>query len=241
MKMDTRIFPDLEALSRGALEELLRILHEAVGQRGRFALALAGGRTPAKMYELWAREEKYRSQTPWERVHFFWGDERYVPPDDPLSNYRMARETLLSQVPIPENNIHRMPTSFPDPNQAAAAYEAELKDYFGSAPPAFDVQLLGLGPEGHTASLFPGSPALEERRWVVAVEVAAKPPRRLTLTLPVLNLGRNTFFQVAGADKQEILAALRADPDSGVSEYPAARVRPDGPVLWFLDRAAAAT
>jgi 6-phosphogluconolactonase len=241
MKLDTRVFADIDALSHGALEEVLRNLQEAVAQRGRFAIALSGGHTPAKMYALWGAPGKYRDETPWDRVHMFWGDERYVPADDPLSNYRMTREALLAHVPIPAANVHPAPTSLPTPEKAAEAYDAQLRGFFGNAEPAFDVTLLGLGPEGHCASLFPGSPALEEKqRWVVAVQVAAKPPNRLTFTLPVLNRSRNVYFLVAGEDKREILAALRAEPDSRPSQYPAGRIRPaDGRLLWLLDQAAA--
>jgi 6-phosphogluconolactonase len=239
MKMDTRVFPDIDALSRGALQGLLRISEHAVAERGRFAIALSGGHTPAKLYTLWAQVKKYGLETPWEQVHLFWGDERYVPQDDPLSNYRMTRETLIAHVPIPPENVHPVQTNLPTPEKAAEAYEAELRTFFGAEPPAFDLQLLGLGGEGHTASLFPGSRALEEKqRWVAAVEVPAKPPRRLTLTPVVLNCARNTFFLVAGADKKEILGALRNEPDSMPSRYPAGRIRPKGPVLWFLDEPA---
>jgi 6-phosphogluconolactonase len=240
MKMDTRVFPDIEALSRGALEELQRILEDAVANRGRFAIALSGGHTPAKLYGLWAGAEKSNLKTPWEQVHLFWGDERYVPLDDPLSNYRMTRETLISRVPIPAANVHPVPVNLPTPEKAAEAYEAELRNFFGGEPPTFDLQLLGLGGEGHTASLFPDSPALKEKQhWVAAVEVPAKPPRRLTFTPVVLNCGRNTFFLVAGADKREILSAIGNEPDLAPSKYPAARIRPPGPVIWFLDKPAA--
>jgi 6-phosphogluconolactonase len=241
MKLDTRVFPDIDALSRAALEELLRDLREALTQRGRGAIALSGGHTPEKMYALWAATEKYRNETDWNRVHLFWGDERYVPLDDPLSNYRMTREALLSHVPIPAANVHAAPTALPTPEQAAEAYDQELRKFFGAAPPAFDVTLLGLGPEGHTASLFPDSAALEEKkRWAVPVQVAAVPPNRLTFTLPVLNSSRNTYFLVAGENKRPILAALRAESDSRPSAYPAGRIRPtNGRVLWFLDQAAA--
>jgi 6-phosphogluconolactonase len=241
MKMDTRVFPDIDALSRGALDELLRITDDAVKQRGRFAIALSGGHTPAKLYDLWAESERKNARTPWDRVHLFWGDERFVSHSDHLSNYRMTKETLISKVPIPPSNVHPMPGSddFAIPQDAADSYEVELRKVFASAAPAFDLQLLGLGVEGHTASLFPGSPALEEtQRWVMAVEAPAKPPRRLTLTPVVLNQARNTFFLVAGRDKREIIAALRSEPDSGASRYPAGRIRPVGPVLWFLDPAA---
>jgi len=238
MKLDTRVFPDLDALSRAAVEEVLRVVADSVAARGRSAIALAGGHTPARMYALWAAE--YNAQTPWDKVHLFWGDERFVPQNDSLSNYRMARESLIARVPIPAANVHPVPTNFEQPRQAADAYETELRKFFGAAPPAFDVQLLGLGGEGHTASLFPGSPALDEkRRWVAAVRAPAEPPDRLTLTPVVLNCGRNTFFLVAGENKRKILAALRSEPDSKPSEYPAARIRPTGRVLWFLDQAAA--
>ena len=238
MKLDARVYPDLTALSRAAIGEMLLIVSESVAARGRSAIALAGGHTPERMYALWAADNN--AQTPWDKVHLFWGDERFVPQNDPLSNYRMARETLISRVPIPSANVHPVPTNFPHPQQAADAYEAELRKFFGAAPPAFDVQLLGLGGEGHTASLFPGSAALEEKKhWVAAVNVPAQPPDRLTLTPVVLNSGRNTFFLVAGENKREILAALRSEPDSKFSEYPAARIRPAGRVLWLLDQAAA--
>jgi 6-phosphogluconolactonase len=238
MKLDTRVYPDLDALSRAAVEEVLRVVADSVPAHGRCAIALSGGHTPARMYALWAAE--YNAQTPWDKVHLFWGDERFVPQHDPLSNYRMARETFLARVQIPAGNVHPVPTDFSQPQLAAQAYEAELRKFFRSAPPAFDVQLLGLGGEGHTASLFPGSPALDEKqRWVVAVHAPAEPPDRLTLTPVVLNCGRNTFFLVAGENKREILAALRSEPESKLSEYPAARIRPSGRVLWFLDQAAA--
>jgi 6-phosphogluconolactonase len=239
MKLETRVFPNIEALSEAALAEILRILTDAVATRERFSIALAGGHTPAKLYSLWA--EKYKAQTPWDRVHLFFGDERFVPEDDLLSNYRMARETLIAQVPIPAENVHPMLTDFPSAEKAAEAYEVELRKFFGEgALPAFDVQLLGLGVEGHTASLFPGSPALEEQQnWVAAVTVPAEPPQRLTLTPVVLNQGRNTFFLVAGDNKREILAALRNESAPETSQYPAARIRPAGRVVWYLDQAAA--
>ena len=234
MKMDERISPNLDALSRAVLVEVLHIVRDAVAQRGRCAIALSGGHTPAKMYALWASE--HSAETPWDRVHLFWGDERYVPLDDPLSNFHMARETLIAHVPIPAANVHPVPTELPTPTAAADAYESEMRKFFGATPPAFDLQLQGLGVEGHTASLFPGSPVLEERkRWVAAVEVAAKPPRRLTMTPVVLNCGLNTFFLVAGKDKREILAALRGENQPKTSQYPAARIQPAGPVVWFLD------
>jgi len=242
MNMDERVFEDLDALSRAALAELQRIAREAVRKNGRFAMALAGGRTPAKLYSMWAQTDAQAEGAPWNRVHLFWGDERYVDHDDLLSNYRMTREALLSRAPIPATNVHPMPTDCASPEDCAAAYEADLRKFFGAGSPAFDLQLLGLGPEGHTASLFPGSRALEEQiRWVAAVQAAATPHQRLTLTPVVLNQGRNTWFLVAGADKRQIVQALRDqdENDRGVSPYPAARLQPAGAVAWYLDRAAA--
>jgi 6-phosphogluconolactonase len=239
--MDERVFDDLDGLSRAALAELQRIARDAIRQNGRFAIALSGGRTPAKLYSIWAQADAQASGAPWDRVHLYWGDERYVDHDDLLSNYRMTREALLSRVAIPAENVHPMPTNCTSPEQCAAEYEADLRKFFGSLPPAFDLQLLGLGPEGHTASLFPGSPALEEQlRWVAAIETPATPSLRLTLTPVVLNQGRNTWFLVSGADKHDIVQALRREDEDNrsVSQYPAARLRPSGKVLWFLDRAA---
>ncbi len=243
MIMDERVFEDLDALSHAALVELQRVAREAVRQNGRFAIALSGGRTPAKLYSLWARMDANALGAPWGKAHLFWSDERYVDHDDLLSNYRMTREALLSHVPIPPQNVHPMPTNCESPDECAAAYESELRQFFGGAAPAFDLQLLGLGPEGHTASLFPGSAAIEEpTRWVMAVHAAAIPHLRLTLTPVVLNQGRNTWFLVSGADKRQIVEKLRREDERNraASLYPAARIRPAGNVVWYLDRAAAA-
>jgi 6-phosphogluconolactonase len=239
VKLNAKVFADIDTLSQSALAALLAIVRESVVERGRCVLAMGGGSTPAKMYRIWA-DPKTVAETPWNRLHLFWGDERYVPPDDPLSNYRMARETLLSHVPIPAENVHPVPTTVHPPEKAAAEYEAELRKFFGASAPVFDLNLLGLGTEGHTLSLFPGSPVLEEKqRWVAAVEVPAKPPQRITLTPVVANQARNTFFLVAGKDKREIVDALRAEPDGQPSQYPAARIRPADGVRWFFDQAAA--
>ena len=240
MKLNTRILPDIASLSRAVLEETLAIIQEAVAKRGRFAIALSGGHTPEKMFSFWAETAQYRDTTPWDRVHLFWSDERYVPENDPLSNYHMARETLISHVPIPRRNVHPVPTNMSPPEECARAYESDLLKFFGAEPPAFDVQLLGLGPEGHTASLFPGSAALDEKlRWVAAVRVPAEPPQRITFTPAVLNCGRNTFFLVAGENKRDILSAIREEPNAETSQYPAARIHPAKPPVWFLDAAAA--
>ena len=180
------------------------------------------------------------AQTPWDHVHLFWGDERYVPLGRPSQQF--SHDARESDFPRADSSGKRSSRAdrFPTPAAAADAYESELRKYFGSAQPAFDLQLQGLGVEGHTASLFPGSPVLEEKqRWVAAVEVPATPPRRITFTPVVLNRGLNTYFLVTGKDKREILAALRSESNPKTSQYPAARLQPDGPVVWFLDSPAA--
>ncbi|HEY6466531.1 MAG TPA: 6-phosphogluconolactonase [Candidatus Acidoferrales bacterium] len=240
MKMEKRVFADIGALSKAALDEVFRVAKEAVATHGRCAISLSGGHTPERMFGLWA-QDAYKGAFPWERVHFFWGDDRYVRYSDPLSNYGMAKKLLFDKLPANTPvHVHPMPTENADPDQAAKTYAAELRKFFGTEPPAFDVQLLGLGGEGHTASLFPNNPALaEEEAWVLPVTVPATPPHRLTMTYPVINQARNTYFLVAGESKREILRAIAAEPDTGLSQYPAARVRPAGPLIWMLDRAAA--
>lgn len=235
---DVRVFPDVDELSLGVAGAVVRTINDAVRSQGRCALVLSGGSTPRPLYGLLA--SRFRGQIPWAHVHVFWGDERYVPPADPHSNYRMARETLLDRVPCPAANVHPMPTHLSDPDAAARDYEAVVRSYFAGEPPAFDLVLLGLGEEGHTASLFPGSTALEERtRWVVAVKTPADPPTRLTLTLPVLNRAAHAYFLVAGASKGRALHhILSGAADPGV--FPAAGVRLDsGTVTWWVDRDAA--
>jgi len=235
---EARVFAEADSMTRAIAEECLRIVGAAVAQNGRCAICLSGGSTPKALNALWARD--YASSMPWKQIHLFWGDERYVPHDDPLSKFRLARETFISRVPIPPENVHPMPTVSAPPDKSAETYELELRNFFGTEPPEIDLQLQGIGQEGHTASLFPGSPALEEKqRWVLAVKVAATPPQRVTLSPVVLNRGRNTIFLVSGAKKREIIAALRSEPDSKTSRYPAARIQPPGGVLWMLDKAAA--
>jgi len=230
-----------EVAAAGAAEVLARA-GEAVAARGAFALALSGGTTPRALYALLAEPAgAFAARMPWPRTQVFFGDERHVPPDHPDSNFRMAQEALLARVPIPAENVHRIRGELPDAAGAAAAYEGELRAVLGSDP-ALDLVLLGLGEDGHTASLFPGSPALEEReRWVAAAWVEGLGAWRITLTLPVLERAREVVFLVAGASKAEALRrALRggAQPEP----VPAARVRPrEGRLLWLADRAAAAS
>jgi 6-phosphogluconolactonase len=230
------VLADSETLARRAAGWLLAA---AQAKRDTFAVALSGGSTPRRLYELLAAPP-CRETFPWARTHWFWGDERFVPHDDEESNYRMVREALLSRAPIPAANIHAVPTQCTTPNDAAAAYERALQSFYGAttlAPerPLFDIVLLGLGPEGHTASLFPGTAILEERRrWVGAV-VGAKPEPRITLTYPALESSREVAFLVAGEEKRAVLDRLFA----GDAALPAARLQPQGALRFFLDRAAA--
>jgi 6-phosphogluconolactonase len=235
-KMDIAIFHDPEALARHVAAWLTEL---AVGKEGRFAIALSGGSTPKRLYQLLA-EAPYRDQFPWPRVHWFWGDERFVPPDDAQSNYRMVHEALLSHAAIPAANIHAVPTVGMTPDEAATAYDRELRAFYGGgelnpARPLFDVNLLGLGEDGHTASLFPGTAALDEgERWVVAV-VGAKAEARITLTYPALDSSRHTAFLIAGAAKQPMFDRLRG----GDQTIPAGRLDPVGHTYLFADTAAA--
>lgn len=236
---DVRIFPDTAELSLRAAEAAADTINEAVRANGTCSLVLSGGSTPRVLHHVLATQ--FRDHIPWAQVHVFWGDERYVPHSDPRSNYGMAKATLLDHVPCPDTNVHPMPTHLPDAAAAAQEYEMTLRRCFASESPHFDLALLGIGPDGHTASLFPGSPALDERtRWVVAVTAAAEPPVRLTLTVPALTASAQTYFLVTGSDKAHALRhvlAATADPNT----YPAAAVRrARRPVIWWVDRDAAA-
>lgn len=232
------VLPDIEALSRAAAEETVRIIRSSVSQRGTCALALAGGNTPRSLYRLLGTV--FRDQISWEHVHLFWGDERYVPPDDPASNYRMVRDTLLNAVPIPAAQVHPMPTGHEDPNDAAREYEVLLNRQFNDDWPHFDLILLGLAPDGHIASLFPGAKALlEDTRRVLAVRVPKEPPQRLTLTLPAINHATNVIFLVAGRSKAGALHRVLVGP-CDVKTCPAVGVEPvQGTVSWWVDEAAA--
>ena len=237
-----RICPDVEALSRTVALSLAAQVRATLATEPSFSLVLAGGSTPGVLYRLLASE--FRDQLPWTQVHFFWGDERYVPQSDTRNNYRMTRETLLSHVPVPKENLHPLPTEFPEAADAARAYESELRKYFPAPWPRFDLVLLGMGPDGHTASLFPNTPALDEQeRWVVASRAPVEPVQRLTLTLPALNHAAQVYFLMAGAEKAGVLRRALAGPADAVNDWkscPAAAVRPSqGAVTWWTDQAAA--
>jgi len=228
---------DAEVLARQAADWMAAALSRPAE---RLAVALSGGSTPRRLYQLLA-EAPYREHIPWERVHWFWGDERFVPYDHPDSNFAMTRNALLAHVPVPDANIHAIPTGPGSPDECAAAYERELQAYYGGTTlrperPLFDLTLLGLGPDGHTASLFPGTAVLAERtRWARAV-VGAKPESRITLTYPALDDSAHVAFLVTGAEKRDALVRVL----SGDMTLPASRIRPKGEVLFFVDSDAAA-
>lgn len=226
---------EVAELWREAARRIVAAIHQHSEER--FTLALSGGSTPRPLYELLASEE-WRGRIPWTKLHLFWSDERLVPLDHPESNYRMAREALLRHVPVPAENIHSVPVHLAI-EEAAQQYEREIRTFFRvrRGPPAFDLILLGLGADGHTASLFPGSPALAElQRWVAPVRSAKAMPR-VTLTVPVLNQARRLFFLAVGEEKAAALEQASTGRDDGC---PAARVAPrKGELIWLVDRAAA--
>jgi len=231
MTPELEVLADPEALARRAAE---RVVAAAQAAKDRFAIALSGGSTPKRLYQLLVE-----APMPWERTHWFWGDERFVPPDNPSSNYRMIREALLSHVPIPPGQIHPIPTVGLTPDAAAAKYERTLKAFYGADAlgdrPLFDVVLLGLGTNGHTASLFPGQAVLEERRRWVGIMHDAEAGTRLTLTYPALESSRETLFLVAGADKKTVLHEVMA----GDPRHPASHLKPRGSLRFLADRSAA--
>lgn len=229
------ILADPAALARHVAEWLTAAAQAAGGE---FRVSLSGGSTPRALYALLA-SDACRERFPWRRVCWYWGDERFVPYDHPESNYGMALDTMLARVPVPPGNIHPVPADG-TPEDAASRYERTLQSDYGAAVldparPMFDVTLLGLGPDGHTASLLPGEPVLEERkRWVVAVS-HGRPEVRITMTYPAIESSRRVAFLVAGREKAAIFEAIR----DGGSRVPAARVNPVGELVWFVDRAAA--
>lgn len=235
-----RIYPDGESLSRGAAELFVGLAQKAIEERGRFMVALSGGDTPRRTYELLAQSE-FGGRIDWAGTHIFWGDERCVPPTDSRSNERMAREALLDHVPVPESRIHPMRCA-ESPAESALVYENLLHRYFDGHSRSFDLVLLGLGKNGHTASLFPHTPVLKERtRWVREVFVAEQGLYRLTLTPPAINSAATVVFVVSGGAKAETLKAVAegtGDPD----DLPALLIRPEGGgvLRWLAEKDAAA-
>jgi 6-phosphogluconolactonase len=255
MKPEVRCYGNLEALSNAAAEFTCTLAEKHVEMHGLFTVALSGGNTPRPLYEALARLP-FVARMPWPHIHLFWGDERCVPPDHPDSNFAMAFRALISNVPVPPRNVHRIPAEMESPEDAAEAYEKILGEFFGSSIktdthstissggepfPSFDLVLLGVGKDGHTASLFPGDHALEERkRWVTAVRNphASLPVPRITLTLPVINRAGGVLFMVSGRGKREVVCSILEDRDAAARLYPAARVNPKGEVAWLIDQEA---
>jgi 6-phosphogluconolactonase len=235
-----RIAPDPDAAARALAEHLASLAERAIVERGRFTLAVSGGKTPAVLYLTLAREP-YRHAIEWDRVELFLVDERRVPPEDSKSNYRLLRDTLLSGAAIPDDQVHRW-KSESLVEAALSDYETQLREILlpgaeSKSPPSFDLILLGLGSDGHTASLFPGTPALEEtHRWVAAGTAPEAPVERLTMTLPLINAAREVAFLATGEEKAPLVKAILSGEGS---KYPAWRVHPvRGELLWFLDAAA---
>ena len=219
-----RVFENARELARGAAEHFV-----ALAQKDGFTVALSGGSTPKLLYQLLA-DEPLRTRVPWSRTHFYWSDERHVPPDHPDSNYRMAYEAMLSHVPVPETNVHRIRSEIPDAQKAADEYEQTIVS-------RIDLILLGLGTDGHTASIFPGSDVLHEtKRLIAAPWVDKLNTYRITMTLPLLNNGASVLFLISGAEKAEIVKEVLEGP----KKFPAQFVQPtNGELIWMLDRDAA--
>lgn len=236
---EIRVLNSTGDLFQAAAAEWAAIASQAVSDKGRFTVALSGGSTPKSLYGLLASD--FAPKLPWDKSFFFWGDERHVPPDHPESNYRMVNEAMLSKVPVPSANIFRVRAEENDPAVAASSYERTLKEFFHLRPgefPRFDLTLLGIGPDGHTASLFPGTAALgENQRLVVANWVEKFNTFRITVTFPVLNSSAYVMFLVSGKEKSGILREVLEDPSA---HLPSQDIKPvNGRLLWLVDRDAA--
>ncbi len=231
------IFEDHESLVRGAAERIVATLTATLTEKGSATFVLTGGNTPRPVYELLA-EPPYSERIPWDRVDFFWGDERCVPPDHPDSNFGMAWKAFLSLLPVREQHIHRMPAELEDHERAAVVYEEKIRRVTGAGDtPRFDLVLLGMGEDGHTASLFPGT-VWDENRWVVANYVPKLESTRITMTPRILNEARAIIFMASGFGKAQALKGVLEDT---ASDYPARRIRPvSGTLTWMVDKAAAA-
>jgi 6-phosphogluconolactonase len=241
LSLEVRRLTTPQDLFQAAAEEIVRTANAAVAERGRFTIALSGGSTPRNLYTLLATNA--RTSLPWAQMFFFWSDERHVPPSDPESNYRMAEEAMLSKIPVAPGNVFRVLAENPDAAAAAETYEQTLRKFFAVEPgkfPRFDLILLGMGPDGHTASLFPETAALQEKsRLVVANWVEKLKASRITFTLSVLNAAQCVAFLVGGSGKAPVLHEVLEGKAPG-EKYPSKLVRPsDGKVIWFVDRAAA--
>lgn len=234
MTRTVEVLSDQAALVERSLQIVLERLQAAIAERGQCTLALSGGSTPKPLYEAMAKQA-----LPWEQVHIFWGDERYVPADHPDSNEGMARQAWLDHIEIPAKNIHPVPTHHPDPADSATQHDQELQAFFQTQPgefPQFDVILLGIGDDGHTASLFPHTEALNVSDRLITVGNKDGQPR-ITFTSALINQARCVLFMVAGANKQEALEHILAD-EGNSQQYPARLIQPQGELIWLLDSAA---
>lgn len=236
---EIRRFADVEEFIGAGADFVAHFIREAVKERGECSIALAGGKTPHPVFAKLAAEP-HRDAVPWDKVHLFWGDERVVPPNHHHSNYAMVHDAFIERIPIPDHNVHRPPVELENPEAVALEYETIIHEFFGGgdALPVFDLITLGMGPDGHTASLFPGDEALREsERLVVAVDGAegSPPVPRITLTLPIINNARCVLFLVGGEDKKPIIDEISNDPTGASKKYPAAMVQPhDGQLSWFV-------
>lgn len=242
-KPEIEIVSGTTALSRRAAETIVGLITETLRRKDNFSIALSGGSTPKNLFTLLADDSSLRVQVDWDKVHFFWGDERHVPPDHPDSNFRMAYEAMLSKVEVPAENIHRVRAEEQDASNAAEEYEDELRTFFNLKPgelPSFDCVLLGMGPDGHTASLFPGTEALhEQKRFVVSNWVEKFQTYRITLTAPTLNNGDNIIFLVSGEEKAEVLREV-LEGEKNTELFPSQLIKPNyGKLLWLVAQSAA--
>lgn len=244
------VFPDVRALTVAAAERFALLAAKAVQHHDLFTVALSGGSTPNMLYRLMASDAALRAKIPWSKIHFFFGDERHVPPDHPDSNFRMANEAMFHALPIEQLHVHRVPAELADATHAAALYEKDLTEFFeprgllNKGFPRFDLIFLGMGPDGHTASLFPSSSGLQETsRWVVANWISKFESYRITMTFPLLDSAREVILFVAGSEKSALLAeVMQLGTDAQkYQKYPVQQVRPrDGIKRWMLDSSAAA-
>lgn len=239
MPVNVKIFPTPEALSHAAAEHIIAVAQASVAAKGKFAISLSGGSTPERLFQLFA-QAPFRQQMPWQQSYFFWGDERCVPLNDERNNAHTAIKLLFEKIDVPAENTFRIPTD-QAPEVAAAQYEQTIKDFFGTEPPRFDLMLLGMGDNGHTASLFPQTKVLHETQHLVQSEyIQEVRMHRVTMTAPLINQSHRIIFLVTGANKAEMLKTVL----QGAHEpalYPAQLIKPvDGELLWMVDEAAAA-
>ncbi len=242
MKPEVKRFPNLKELGNSTAELVLKVAEEAVAERGAFMMAVSGGDTPKALFEVLA-EAPYKERIPWDKVHLFWVDERCVSDEHPESNFNVAFMSMISKVPLLTRNVRPILTSLGADEETAKMYEQLLRSAFDMEAaeggfPSFDMILLGIGPDGHTASIFPDSGTLQESgKWVVAVPPPSIEPavERITMTLPIINNARNVAFLVSGKGKKETVQAILNDRETAAEKYPAAQVNPSGNLYWFLD------